>query len=105
MPELNLGTKYECYNCGTRFYDLGKPEALCPKCGANQKDAERGESPATSQAARRKRKAEVPKPIDVDEDVPIEDIPEEDLEGAGLEAGLDDEDDEEEEEDLDDEEV
>jgi len=101
MPELNLGTKYECYNCGTRFYDLGKPEPLCPKCGANQKDAERSESPASGQAARRKRKADVAKPLDVDEDVPIEDIPEEDLEGAGLEADLDDE---EEEEDLDDEE-
>src|SRR5262245_56404924 len=21
MPELKLGTKYECYNCGTKFYD------------------------------------------------------------------------------------
>jgi len=102
MPELNLGTKYECYNCGTRFYDLAKPEPLCPKCGANQKDAERNESPAVSQAARKKRKAEVVKALEVDEDVPIEDIPEEDLEGAGLDADLDTE---EEEEDLDDEEV
>ena len=102
MPELNLGTKYECYNCGTRFYDLGKPESLCPKCGANQKDAERNESPAVSQAARKKRKAEVVKALEVDDDVPIEDIPEEDLEGAGLDADLDTA---EEEEDLDDEEV
>jgi uncharacterized protein (TIGR02300 family) len=103
MAELNLGTKHECYNCGTRFYDLGKSEALCPKCGANQKDAERNESPAVSQAARRKRKAEVvPKALEADDDVPIEDIPEEDLEGAGLDAGLDDDD---EEEELDDEEV
>jgi uncharacterized protein (TIGR02300 family) len=101
MPELNLGTKYECYNCGTRFYDLGKSESLCPKCGANQKDAERNESPAVSQAARKKRKAEVVKALEVEEDVPIEDIPEEDLEGAGLDADLD----AEEEEDLDDEEV
>jgi uncharacterized protein (TIGR02300 family) len=102
MAELNLGTKHECYNCGTRFYDLGKPEALCPKCGANQKDAERNESPAVSQAARRKRKAEVPKALETEDDVPIEDIPEEDLEGAGLDAGLDDD---EEEEEIDDEEV
>src|SRR5712691_4273670 len=100
MPELNPGTKYECYNCGTRFYDLAKPEPLCPKCGANQKDAARNESPAVSQAARRKRKAEVVKAIEVEEDVPIEDLPEEDLEGAGLEAGLDAA--EEEEEELDD---
>ena len=47
MP--NLGKKFECYNCRTKFYDLGKPEAICPKCGANQKDALRmdeGAAPA-----------------------------------------------------------
>jgi uncharacterized protein (TIGR02300 family) len=104
MAELKLGTKFECYNCGTRFYDLGKPEPLCPKCGANQKDAERGESPSTSQAARRKRKVDIPKAIDTEEDVPIEDLPEEDLEDAGLDAALDT-DAAEEEEDFDDDEV
>lgn len=34
MPEL--GTKHECLECGARFYDLGKPEARCPRCGADQ---------------------------------------------------------------------
>jgi hypothetical protein len=38
MP--NLGRKYTCYSCHTKFYDLGKPEPLCPKCGADQRDAE-----------------------------------------------------------------
>ena len=37
----SLGNKHECYNCGTRFYDLGKSESICPKCGANQKDSDR----------------------------------------------------------------
>jgi predicted nucleic acid-binding Zn-ribbon protein len=36
----SLGKKYTCYSCHTKFYDLGKPEPLCPKCGANQRDAE-----------------------------------------------------------------
>jgi uncharacterized protein (TIGR02300 family) len=105
MPELKLGTKFECYNCGTKFYDLGKSDPLCPKCGANQKDAASHE-PAASQASRRKRKAEVVKPIDVEEEEPIEevgddemvgpDLAEEDLVVAGAEA-------EEEEEEEDDE--
>jgi len=43
MPEL--GRKYTCYSCHTKFYDLGKPEPICPKCGADQRDAE--EAPAT----------------------------------------------------------
>lgn len=37
MP--NLGKKFECFSCRAKFYDLGKPDAVCPKCGANQKDA------------------------------------------------------------------
>ncbi len=44
MPDL--GKKFECFRCGTKFYNLGKPEAICPKCGANQKDAKLEESPA-----------------------------------------------------------
>ncbi|HEU4952301.1 MAG TPA: TIGR02300 family protein [Holophagaceae bacterium] len=38
MP-ADLGKKYICFNCGTKFYDFKKPEAVCPKCNANQKSA------------------------------------------------------------------
>jgi uncharacterized protein (TIGR02300 family) len=106
MPELKLGTKFECYNCGTKFYDLGKSESICPKCGANQKDAASHE-PATTSASRRKRKAEVAKPIDIEDEEPIEDVADDEMVGPDLAeedlvvAGADEE---EEEEDLDDEE-
>src|SRR5205814_2310918 len=36
-----LGEKYVCYSCGAKFYDLGKPEPRCPKCGADQREAPR----------------------------------------------------------------
>ena len=105
MPELKLGNKHECYSCGTKFYDLGKNEAVCPKCGANQKDVSSSDTPAAGQASRRRRKAEIvgKAAIDVEDDEPIADLDEEivpdaDLDGEGLG------DDEEEEEDLDDEE-
>jgi len=26
----DLGTKYVCYKCGTKFYDLKKPVPACP---------------------------------------------------------------------------
>lgn len=29
-----LGTKRTCRSCGARFYDLEKPEPVCPKCKA-----------------------------------------------------------------------
>ncbi len=34
----DLGTKYNCFKCGTKFYDLKKPVPTCPKCGADQRD-------------------------------------------------------------------
>jgi len=58
MPAKDLGTKHVCFKCGTKFYDLRKPETVCPKCGADQKD-----SPANRPAPepRRSRLAAVPK--------------------------------------------
>jgi uncharacterized protein (TIGR02300 family) len=35
----DLGAKHLCFNCGTKFYDLRKPEPICPKCGADQREA------------------------------------------------------------------
>lgn len=55
MPEL--GRKYTCYSCHTKFYDLGKPVPLCPKCGADQRDAE--EAPVYT-APRSRRVVEEP---------------------------------------------
>jgi uncharacterized protein (TIGR02300 family) len=100
MPELKLGVKHECFNCGTKFYDLGKSEAICPKCGSDQKNASHAESPATSQASRRKRKAEIVKPIEVEEEETIEAAPPDDeldtpeLEGPEVEEVEEDIDDE-----------
>jgi hypothetical protein len=39
-PAAVLGTRYKCYKCGTKFYDLEKPKPLCPSCGVNQNDDE-----------------------------------------------------------------
>ncbi len=68
MPEL--GKKYTCYSCHTKFYDLGKPVPLCPKCGADQRDAE--EKPAVSSHRGRSRVIEEP----IEEELPPEPEPE-----------------------------
>ncbi|WP_284945392.1 FYDLN acid domain-containing protein [Acidisoma cladoniae] len=36
MVAAALGAKRTCSSCGTRFFDLGKPQPLCPKCGVMQ---------------------------------------------------------------------
>ena len=38
QDKSQLGTRYTCFQCGTKFYDLNRPAAICPSCGADQKD-------------------------------------------------------------------
>ncbi len=33
-----LGTRYKCFECETKFYDLNRPQPLCPSCGKDQKE-------------------------------------------------------------------
>ena len=40
ITEVELGTRYKCYKCGTKFYDLGKAQPLCPSCGEDQDNEE-----------------------------------------------------------------
>ncbi|HEY6910307.1 MAG TPA: FYDLN acid domain-containing protein [Myxococcales bacterium] len=47
----DLGSKYVCYKCGTKFYDLKKPVPACPKCGADQREAPVAK-PLSARAAR-----------------------------------------------------
>ena len=57
MPEL--GKKYTCYSCHTKFYDLGKAVPICPKCGADQRDAEDTPVATTSRSRSAARSAPV----------------------------------------------
>jgi uncharacterized protein (TIGR02300 family) len=36
MAKPELGQKRVCVACSTRFYDLGRAPAICPKCGTEQ---------------------------------------------------------------------
>ena len=80
MPEL--GKKYNCYSCHTKFYDLGKPVPLCPKCGADQRDAD--DAPATPTPRSRARVVEEPidEPEFGPEEAATEDEEEDIIEGA-----------------------
>ncbi|GMU65303.1 MAG: hypothetical protein AMXMBFR36_15770 [Acidobacteriota bacterium] len=105
MPSISdLGNKYECFSCGAKFYDMGRSEPICPKCGANQKDARKQELASDSIHAKRKRREEVVRVPDEDEELATptpaadDDFPEDEIERPeGVEE-------EEVEEDFDDEE-
>ncbi len=53
-PVSKLGTKYQCFSCEAKFYDLKRPEPSCPKCGADQRDRPRDEGKATGSPASRR---------------------------------------------------
>ncbi len=38
QDKSKLGKRYGCFECGLKFYDLNRPEPLCPKCGADQRN-------------------------------------------------------------------
>ena len=96
MAAKDLGTKHVCFKCSTKFYDLKKPEPICPKCGSDQR-----ESPANKPSeSRRGRLAAVPKviePVAAEEDAEAE-VDEEadeeldDFDDADEELAADDED-------------
>jgi hypothetical protein len=50
-----LGTKWSCFRCGAKFYDLNKPEPLCPKCGADQRQRPKVSPPPTPAPEKRKQ--------------------------------------------------
>ena len=64
-----LGKKWTCFSCSAKFYDFTKPEALCPKCGANQKEA-----PAKPKAVKKEKVV-----LQIEDDF----VPEVDPEAAG----------------------
>ena len=73
MPDL--GQKHGCFRCGTKFYDLRKSPVLCPKCGADQKEAPpQPTSPVVLHAARRAKRDEFADPDVFDRNREDEDV-------------------------------
>jgi len=61
MPAKDLGAKYVCFKCGTKFYDMKRPDPICPKCGTDQRDSSLNKPGAEG---RRGRVAPLPKVIE-----------------------------------------
>jgi len=86
MAKPELGIKRVCVACGTRFYDLAKSPAICPKCGTEQPvEQPRPRRTGGNVVEEKRPKKPVPAPEDADVEVEgVEDVEEEDvLEDAG----------------------
>ncbi len=71
MPAKDLGTKHACFKCGTKFYDMKKTPAICPKCGADQR-----ESPALKPAPGERRARAAARPVEPVDEVEVEELDE-----------------------------
>ncbi|HEY8289099.1 MAG TPA: TIGR02300 family protein [Acetobacteraceae bacterium] len=93
MAKPELGTKRVCVACGTRFYDLTRTPAVCPKCGTEQPVEQPRPRRGGGNVVEDKRpKKPVPAPEDVDVEVEgVEDVEEEDVleDAADLEDDAD----------------
>jgi hypothetical protein len=98
-----LGDKFECDDCGIKVYDLGRPQALCPRCGRDLKSLQ-----PKKKVAEPAPRAARPEPVVVEpaaEETTETEVVDDDLVADDeLELVEADSDDEEEEADLDDEE-
>jgi len=81
MAKPELGTKRVCVACGTRFYDLTKSPAVCPKCGTEQPvELPRPRRTGGKVVEDKRPKKPVPAPEEADVEVEgVEDAEEEDV--------------------------
>lgn len=91
MPDVKLGERYICSECGTKFYDLGRPTAVCPKCQSVQ-----DKTPVSASRRKKSTKEEEPvvdEDVDVGEDVELDDLGDDDDGGDGEDEDDDEDDD------------
>lgn len=75
MAKPELGLKRVCVACGTRFYDLTRAPAICPKCGAEQPaEQPRLRRPGGGAPADDRLKKRAPAPEVEGEEVELEDV-------------------------------
>lgn len=90
VPDIvkpGLGGRWECFRCGSKFYDLGRPEPVCPKCGADQREKPREKPSPPSPPPEKPRRAAVPMGSLLDEDEePVEEFEAEEGDLTGLDA-------------------
>lgn len=72
-----LGVKYECFECGAKFYDLKRPEPLCPRCGADQRARPKREAKPRPVEEAPRRPEPPPEPVTplLEEDEEDTDVP------------------------------
>ena len=72
MAKPELGLKRVCVACGTKFYDMTRAPALCPKCGTEQPAEQPKLKRAPAPPDDRVKKRAVPAEADADDIVEVD---------------------------------
>ncbi len=86
FKQRNLGSRHVCPTCGSKFYDLNREDACCPKCGSTPEDENTPDPRATamarlkSESAQRKQGDALPFGLDEEPDAKAEEADEEEEE-------------------------
>ena len=86
-----LGKRYTCFKCACKFYDLNRPDPLCPKCGTDQREDPTPDPRVAVMARYKTSRVTPPTPEDTtldepneDEDLEFDDFDDEDDEDPGF---------------------
>ena len=78
--KATLGKRYTCFRCECKFYDLNKPEPICPKCGADQReDASPDPRVAVMSKYKTTARPQAPKRKEVDDEELDDDLDDDDM--------------------------
>jgi hypothetical protein len=67
-----LGYKWTCYACNAKFYDLGKPDPVCPRCSADQRQRPADNAPPPPPQPRRPAQPPMARYLDEEDAPPAE---------------------------------
>jgi hypothetical protein len=83
-----LGTRFICYECAAPFYDLNRPDPVCPKCGTDQREKPKTPAkPAPRPKGRTKKRGGMAPLLDEDEEEFVA-ADDEEIREVGLEETL-----------------
>ena len=87
--KARLGNRFTCFSCQTSFYDLNKPDPLCPKCGTDQREIPKVEEKPRKRTRKKAAKKKKPaiNPALAEDDSIVAPAQEEGVKELDLEAG------------------
>ena len=69
MSRSKLGKRHRCFQCSCAFFDLGKNDPICPRCGADQRKAPKTSVLSRSKSSPKKIDSRTMADMNTDEDI------------------------------------